>query len=180
MNRIFLYSEQEHSAHVFLARYLQYGRSGNFGLRPKIQPTSYVYQRASKIKCLHNTKTDVTHAIYSRDFVAQIYRTSCSAQLCMSHTATMSHKPEIINQLGQCLFMRQSCSVRHAHQLHAATLSRDTVALQNRAKNRRCDIVLTVWRMWFAFFYDVQHERVYCQKDRTLWNWKVAISPRVS
>jgi len=31
------------------------------------------------------------------------------------------------NQLGECLFMRQSCSVRHA-QLHIATLSCDKVA----------------------------------------------------
>ena len=38
---------------------------------------------------------------------------SCSTQLCMSHTATLSHKQEMTNQLGQCLFMRQSCSVRH-------------------------------------------------------------------
>jgi len=35
------------------------------------------------------------------------------------------------NQLGQCLFMRQSRSVRHA-QWHAATLSRNKVARQNR------------------------------------------------
>jgi len=47
------------------------------------------------------------------DFVAQLYRaTSCSTQMCMSHTATLPHKQELTNQLGQCLSMRQSCSVR--------------------------------------------------------------------
>jgi len=45
---------------------------------------------------------------------------SCSTQLCMSHTVTFSHKQELTNLLGQCLFIRQSCSVRHA-QLHNAT-----------------------------------------------------------
>jgi len=49
------------------------------------------------------------HAILSRNFIA---RQDCSMQLCMSHNATLSHKQEMTNQLGQCLFMRQSCSVR--------------------------------------------------------------------
>jgi len=30
-----------------------------------------------------------------------------------AHTKTLSHKPELTNQLGQFLFMRQGCSVRH-------------------------------------------------------------------
>jgi len=60
-------------------------------------------------------------AILSRNFTA---RQNCSMQLCMSHTVTLSHKQGLTNQLGQCLFTRQSRSVRHA-QLRAATLSRD-------------------------------------------------------
>jgi len=50
-------------------------------------------------------------AILSRNFIA---RQSCGMQLCMSHTATSSHKQELTNQLDHFLFMRQSCSVRHA------------------------------------------------------------------
>jgi len=73
--------------------------------------------------------------ILSHNFIA---RQRCSTQLCMSHTATLSHKQKLTNQLGQCLFMRQSCSVRHT-QLHAATLSRHKVARKNRAI--KCDSV---------------------------------------
>jgi len=62
------------------------------------------------------------------DFIARL---SCSMQLCMSHTATLSHKQEITNWLGQCLFMQQSCSVQRA-QLPTATLSRNKVMRQNR------------------------------------------------
>jgi len=54
-------------------------------------------------------------------------------QLCMSHTATLSPKKALTKLNGQFLFMRQSCSVRHA-QLPAATLSRDEAAQQNRTK----------------------------------------------
>ena len=68
-------------------------------------------------------------ATLSRNFIA---RQICSTQLCMSHTTTLSHKQEMTNQLGQCLFMRQSCSVRHA-QLQTATLLHDKVAQQNRS-----------------------------------------------
>jgi len=56
------------------------------------------------------TKTDVTPAILSRSFIA---RQSCSMQLCMSQTATLSHKQE-----------PELTCVQHA-QLHAATLSSD-------------------------------------------------------
>jgi len=61
-------------------------------------------------------------AILSRNLIA---RPSCNTQLCMSHTATLSHKQAMTNQLGQCLFMQRSCSVRHHVQLRAASLSRD-------------------------------------------------------
>ena len=57
------------------------------------------------------TKTDFTPVILSRNFIVQ---QSCTTQLCMSHTATLSHKQEMTNQLSQCLFVRQSCCVRHA------------------------------------------------------------------
>ena len=66
-------------------------------------------------------------AILSRNFIA---RQSCSSRLCRSHTATLSHKQALANQIGQCLFMRQSRSVRPA-QLRAAKLHEN---------NRRCDI----------------------------------------
>jgi len=70
------------------------------------------------------------HATLSRDFVAQLYRATKlqhSTQLCMSHTATLSHKQALTKLIGHFLFMRQSRSARHA-QLRAATLSRDKVA----------------------------------------------------
>ena len=68
-------------------------------------------------------------AILSCNFIAQ---QSHSMQLCMAHTATLSHKQTLAKLIGHFLFMRQSRYVRHA-QLHAATLSRDKVARQNRA-----------------------------------------------
>jgi len=52
-------------------------------------------------------------------------------QLCMSHTAILLHKQALVKLIGQCLFMRQSRSVRHA-QLRAVTLSRDEVARQKK------------------------------------------------
>jgi len=64
-------------------------------------------------------------ATLSRDKLA------ARTKLCMSHTATLSHKQDMTNQLGQCLFMRQSCIVHHA-QLRAATLLCDKVVRQNR------------------------------------------------
>ena len=45
---------------------------------------------------------------------------------------TCDFKQALIKLIGHFLFMRQSRTVRHA-QLRAATLSRDTVARQNRA-----------------------------------------------
>jgi len=48
-----------------------------------------------------------------RDFVAQLYHaTKLQHAAVMSHTATLSYKQEMTNQLGLCLFMRQSCSVQ--------------------------------------------------------------------
>ena len=55
------------------------------------------------------TKTDVTPAILSRDFVAQlIFRLGQRSILC-NFVAKMRW-----TLIGQLLFMRQSCSVRHA------------------------------------------------------------------
>ena len=46
--------------------------------------------------------TDVTPAILSRDFVAQLYRaTKSQVRHCVSHTATLSHKQELTNQRSQ-------------------------------------------------------------------------------
>jgi len=74
------------------------------------------------------SKTDVTPVISSLHFVAQIYRAT-KLQHATVHVAhcDLSHEHELTNQLGQCLFMRQSWSVRHA-ELHAATLPRDKIA----------------------------------------------------
>jgi len=69
-------------------------------------------------------------AILSRKFIV---RQSYSKQQWMSHTARLSQKQELTNQLGQCLFMRQSSVCDMHPQLHAATLSRDKVARLNRA-----------------------------------------------
>jgi len=70
-------------------------------------------------------------AILWRNFIV---RQSCSMQLCMSHTATLSHKQALTRLIGQCLFMRHSRSVRHA-QLRAATLSLDkSCATKSRDK----------------------------------------------
>jgi len=55
-------------------------------------------------KCLDQrsiTKTDVTLAILSRNIVA---RQSCSTQLCISHTATLSHKQEMTKLIGYFRF----------------------------------------------------------------------------
>jgi len=40
-------------------------------------------------------------AMLSRDFIA---RQSCSVQLCMSQTATLSHKQEMIKLIGHFLY----------------------------------------------------------------------------
>jgi len=68
--------------------------------------------------------TDVTLAVLSCNFVSQVYRVWKSQVWHGQSCTTSSLNTEI-------LFMRQSCSVRHA-QLHTATLSRDKVAWQNR------------------------------------------------
>jgi len=47
-------------------------------------------------------------AILSRKFIV---RQSCSTQLCMLHTATLSHKQALTKLIGQFLFTRQSRSV---------------------------------------------------------------------
>ena len=77
------------------------------------------------------TKTDVTPAILSRDFVAQLYRATKS-QVWHGVSRNFSTVAQLIFRLGQrsilcnfvakmrwtligqLLFMRQSCSVRHA------------------------------------------------------------------
>ena len=44
-------------------------------------------------------KTDVTPAILTRDFVAKLYRPqNCTVQLCVLHTATLSHKQQLTNR----------------------------------------------------------------------------------
>jgi len=53
------------------------------------------------------------------DFVAQLY------QLCMSHTATVSHKQALTEIIDNFLFMRQSRGVLHA-QLRTCTLQLST------------------------------------------------------
>jgi len=86
-----------------------------------------------------NPKTDVAPEILSHDYVSQLSRAKKLQHAIANCTLRLlSHKQEMTNQLGQCLFLRQSGSVRHAR-LHAATLSRDKVAQQNR----RCDIYLS-------------------------------------
>jgi len=64
----------------------------------------------------------------------------------MLHTATLSHKQEMTNQLlvGAYLCDKVAVCDMHIAQLHTATWSRDKVARQNRAKNRRCNIGLTL------------------------------------
>jgi len=55
-------------------------------------------------------------AILSRDFVAQVYRTTelQHATVChVAHCATLSHKQALAKLIGHFLLMRQSRSVRH-------------------------------------------------------------------
>ena len=61
----------------------------------------------------------------------------------MSHTATLLHRQQLTHLIGQFLFMRQSCNVRHAQtaQLHTRT----AVARQNC----RCHV-----RKWLRYWHD--------------------------
>jgi len=74
----------------------------------------------------------MSHLRFYHDFVAQLYRaTKLQHASVMSHRATLSHKQEITNQLGQCLFVRQSSSVLHDRcmlQLCRAVKLRDKIA----------------------------------------------------
>ena len=111
-----------------------------------------MYSLRSK-KSDKRTKTNATPTILSRDFVARLYRVTKS-QVWHGVSRNFSTVEQLLFRLeqrsilcnfvakmrwtliGQFLFMRQSCSVRH---VTFAILSRDKVARQNRT------IKLQVW-----------------------------------
>jgi len=76
----------------------------------------------------HRTLRPMSHPqlLSCKSFAQQ----SCSMQLGLSHSATMSHKKKLTKLTGRFLFMPQRCSV-WPPQLHATTVSRDETVRQN-------------------------------------------------
>jgi len=78
--------------------------------------------------------TQFCRATLSHNFSthAFITRQNCSMQLCMSHTATLSHKQELTNRRSATKLHRiEHCSIRKGV----------VQLLKSCAKNRRCDIL---------------------------------------